>query len=561
LDVKGITEDEQKKDKLATVKMLDEYFARAWEFKKAKNQQMVKQEELNANMEERRLRMKELQADNEEQRQVMQTQSKVIVLEEDRCEKLEEEYAIRVSIREEDIENIAKLISLLRSLYDKKEPVKCLRGKPGTEEVLPDGTEEPATKGIMCTHKDHGWCIFNTESGNDQRCSCNVGFYGDICEHKMCPGMGMVLHKSGSDGACSGHGKCDSSSGMCESCEEPFYHGAKNGCELHHCPVSANGVVDEKCSDHGVCDTKRGKCNCEYEWSGPGCENKKCPNSNSVLYPVESANACDGRGACSKDLGTCTCGAPYFGKTCEFSKCPRDCSSRGACNENEGKCNCQEGYDGPACEFVSCPDDCSGGGECNRLSGKCICKMGFSGDRCRKSTRCSADRGDGYAIDGINWYSVWDKPGWITCPPGQIVHALRRSVCDALSCLDSGSCAAPCEGESTSSEKIEVRHCYHALDWYASMDKEGWSKCEANYFVAGLYRSGDSLYNLQMAKCCSFKKARWSECSEMNWATKFNGPGWVRSPDHKFLAGLYRGTGHRLRDIDKAYTCGWVRGY
>lgn len=479
----------------------------------------------------------------------MGAQNKVRTSEEDRCEKLESEYGVRESIRLEDLENIAKLVSLLRSLYDKKEPTNCLKGKA-----------EPK---VMCTHKDNGWCIWNQQQGNDQRCSCNVGYYGDVCENKMCPGNGEVLYEAKADGVCSNHGKCDTDTGACAKCDEGFYHGPKKACEWKHCPMSKSGAVDELCSGHGTCDKKRGQCNCVDAWSGPGCQYKKCPNSNGVLYPFQSGNACDGRGACSAETGKCSCSQPYKGKACELSNCPRDCMKRGGCNEATGKCQCPNGYSGEACEFVSCPDDCNApqAGECNRLSGKCICKMGFSGDRCRKSTRCPVSRGEKLALKVVNWYTVWDKPGWITCPPGQNIHALRRSTCDALECLEAGACAAPCEGESSDAYVVPVRHCYHDLNVYASMDKKGWSKCEANYFVGGLFRSGNSLYQLQMFKCCSFKASRWASCGDTNWAAKFNGPGWVRSPEHKFVAGLYRGKGHRLRDIDQAFTCGWVQGY
>jgi hypothetical protein len=547
LDVKGITEDEQRKDKIEHNKQLDAFYKRSWSLKNLKNTEEKKQAALVADMEERRLRMKQLQKDTEEQNKSMRTQNKVRTLEEDRCEKLEDEYGQRESIRQEDLENIAKLISLLRSLYDKKEPVNCLKSEG----------DNP----VMCTHKDNGWCIWKTQQGTDQRCSCNVGYYGDLCENKMCPGSGEVLFKADQDGVCSNHGKCDSDLGACTKCSEGYYNGPKKACELKHCPASKNGAVDELCSENGTCDKKRGKCTCKPEWSGPGCQHRKCPNSNGVLYPFTSANACDGRGACSVETGKCTCNAPYKGKSCELSNCPRDCSSKGGCNEATGKCQCPNGLSGVACEFVSCPDDCSGGGECNRLSGKCICKMGYSGPRCRKATRCPVTRGDSVAIKTINWYTVWDKPGWITCPPGQSIHALRRSSCDALECLEAGSCAAPCEGQSPDAFVVPIRHCYHDLNVYASMDKQGWSKCEANYFVSGLYRSGNSLYNLQMFKCCSYKGSRWASCGSTNWAAKFNGPGWVKSPEHKFISGLYRGKGHRLRDIDQAYTCGWVRGY
>merc|ERR1711959_493520 len=188
LDVKGITEDEQRKDKFEHNKQLDAFYKRSWDLKNLKNAEERKQAALTADMEERRLRMKQLQKNTEEQSQAVKAQNKVRYLEEDRCQKLEDEYGQRESIREEDLENIAKLISLLRSLYDKKEPVNCLKSKDNK---------------VMCTHKDNGWCIWNKQQGNEQRCSCNVGFYGDICENKMCPGSGVVLYKAGEDAVCS----------------------------------------------------------------------------------------------------------------------------------------------------------------------------------------------------------------------------------------------------------------------------------------------------------------------------------------------------------------------
>ena len=105
----------------------------------------------------------------------------------------------------------------------------------------------------------------------------------------------------------------------------------------------------------------------------------------------------------------------------------------------------------------------------------------------------------------MNWWTIWDKPGWITCPHGQLLHQLRRTGCSALSCIDSGACAAGCEGDK---HVFATRHCYHDLRWYNSFDGRGWSKCLPDYFVAGLYRSCESLYCLNLAKCCSLKEAR-----------------------------------------------------
>ena len=547
LDVKTLTENEQIEDKLSHLKALESFYKRSWELKEVLDSEEAKQNTLNADMEERRLRMKETQADSEEQWKLLKTQQKVRTEEENRCEIQDEEFGIRDAIRIEDLENISKLISLLRSLYDKRQPKACL--------------VSPIT-GKMCVNAEHGWCIWNDSETEDQRCSCNAGFYGSTCEKKKCPGAGQGLFEAGKVGTCSDRGTCDPVSGTCK-CKARFYSGLKKACEHKHCPASGNGQIDEKCSENGVCDVKRGRCNCKYEWSGDGCQNKKCPNSNSVLYPNTSKNACDGRGACQVKTGKCSCANPYKGKSCELSDCPRDCMSRGGCSENAGKCQCKKGFLGASCEFKTCPDNCGSGGECNRHNGKCICKDGYSGERCRKTTRCPVTMAGGkYHTKEVNWYTIWDKPGWVTCPVGQSLYALRRGLCDALDCLEGGSCAAPCVGESSkTAEVVKIRHCYHDLNVYMSMDKEGWSKCEANYYLGGFYRTGSSLYQLQMFKCCSYEQSRWSQCSDQNWATKFNSVGKATAPAHQWITGLYRNKGHKLRDIDKASTCGFVKGF
>jgi hypothetical protein len=550
LDVKEITVEEQRKDKEDLVVQLDSFYKRAWELRSAMSAESTKQEELLNTMEAASGRMEQMLQDTEEQRQQMNSQLEVRTLDEDRCAKENEEFGMRQAVRVEDLENLVKLTSLLRSLYDKVEPTAC----------------PLAENKIMCTNKDNGWCVFTDKETNEQRCSCNHGYYGTACEKVMCPGEGQDLYMAKNadggrnDGVCSNHGDCDSDTGMCTTCDDGFYHGEKKACELKHCPPSKDGTVDEKCSGHGSCDTIRGICSCEEGFSGPGCENQSCPNSNGVLYAYTSGNACNGRGACDVDSGKCACTQPYYGDSCEKSKCPDDCLGLGGCNAQTGKCACPEGRHGTSCEFYTCPKDCNGpsSGGCNRLTGKCVCKMGYIGDSCEISTRCSQPQN---SVKEQNWYTVWDKPGWVTCPQGQLLSGLRRSVCESLACLEAGRCAAPCEGIGENEKPLEVRHCYHSLDWYGSFDKEGWSKCDPNYYVSGLYRSCDSLYCLQMAKCCSYKESRWAECQEVNWFAPFNGPGWVKVPDHQFISGFYRGDGHTLKDIDKAWSCGLVQGY
>lgn len=411
-----------------------------------------------------------------------------------------------------------------------------------------------------------------------------TGYYGEACEMVMCPGIAKNLYRHDAEGVCSNRGTCNPQTGLC-SCRSAFFHGPKNACDYKYSPPSKTDSCephcDNQCSGHGKFDPVRGECNCEYEWNGPGCEHKKCPNSNGVLYPMTSGNACNGRGPCNPDNGKCgcpivkegnaagpdecndreRCGNPYFGSSCEFERCPNDCMDRGDCNHQTGKCSCGKDergnpFYGPSCEFRSCSQDCNGAGagECNRNDGVCICKDGYSGESCTKTSRCEAASLNN---DAMNWWTVWDKPGWMVCPKGQLMYSLKRSLCSGLSCINSGACAAPCEGAD---HVFQLRHCYHDLRWYNSFDHAGLSSCLDDYYIAGLFRSCESLYCLNMAKCCSLHEARWSQCEMHSWPV-FQGPGTGRVGSHQFIVGLKRDEVHSLKGITAAKGCGFVRGY
>jgi len=188
----------------------------------------------------------------------------------------------------------------------------------------------------------------------------------------------------------------------------------------------------------------------------------------------------------------------------------------------------------------------------------------------------------------VNWWTIWDKPGWITCPHGQLLYGLYRSACDALSCINEGKCAAACEGTGSTAIVYQIRHCYHDLRWYNKMDQgpvdgscpgancvDGYAKCYDDYYVAGLYRSGESLYELQMAKCCSLEgkgtdpidsdmlPARWAQAAEVNW-DDFGamGPVWAPAVEARsFITGFKRKAYHDLRGFTAATTARFVRGY
>lgn len=341
----------------------------------------------------------------------------------------------------------------------------------------------------------------------------------------------------------------------------------------------------------------------DFQYWGRGCEKQKCPHSNGNYYPSDSTAACEGRGACNDRTGVCTCDSHYFGNACQGEDCFRDCGIGGkdACNTNTATCSCPmemgfstyEATYGEACEFFGCPEDCGASenhGVCNRVNGQCLCKEGYSGAACWETTRCTqSEHGSNLDTPQTNWWTVWDKPGWVTCPKGQLLYSLKRSKCDALSCIDEGGCAAACEGVGRTAVVYYLRHCYHDLRWYNSFDRPevpgdahvtGWSKCLEDYFVAGLYRDGESLYNLQMAKCCSLEfqaksghnemrvkaPVRQIACSEESTTafaqTAEGADGDLTiSSAQSFITGFKRGAKHTLEGFAEVSYCRFIRGY
>merc|ERR1711868_129482 len=97
---------------------------------------------------------------------------------------------------------------------------------------------------------------------------------------------------------------------------------------------------------------------------------------------------------------------------------------------------------------------------------------------------------------------------------------------DALYNIDLGQCEKPCEGTGTDKSVIGVEKCYHE-NWWKKFDTRGGKFCRRNYFVAGLFRSHcNSLYCIEMAKCCSVKRSLWTNCKWVNtkeWTGNANG--------------------------------------
>jgi len=377
---------------------LDNDYDASWQLKETLNSLRLAQDEHRSIMEDNRQLILQYNGHGEVLRIDMKDALKAKHISEDQCNQENEVYGVEEAWRLEDLENLVKLKSILRMLYHRKKPENC-----------------PKHMFALCSGMDRGMCVFTGSfPDNEQRCSCEVGFYGPACQYTMCPGISTTLYEADAEGVCSTiegdtRGRCDKHTGTCtcydgkgnlrgqDPSADPnannhpqanggFYHGPKLACEYKNAPASKNGEIDNECSGRGDVyinkadpdhpktyqngyDKERGLCHCDNKFWGPGCQFKKCPHSNGNLYPSISANACNGRGSCSDDEGMCTCKTPYHcGKVCGAA-------------ESECSLTCGPGE---SCRFENCPDDCreSGSSACDMQTGKCSCKKGTSGPAC-----------------------------------------------------------------------------------------------------------------------------------------------------------------------------------
>merc|ERR1719316_538423 len=102
-------------------------------------------------------------------------------------------------------------------------------------------------------------------------CACLNGYEGLDCSEPPCPGW--------KDGVqCSGHGTCGGGKCTCSgSHPDPFNEAKWTGedCTTKTCPSGIAGVPNA-CSNHGTCDNSTGLCRCRSGWRGIGCQIRTC---------------------------------------------------------------------------------------------------------------------------------------------------------------------------------------------------------------------------------------------------------------------------------------------
>merc|ERR1712216_311846 len=206
--------------------------------------------------------------------------------------------------------------------------------------------------------------------------------------------------------------------------------------------------------------------------------------------------------------------------------------------------------------------------------GECTCAQNviLNGPTCKAPKRCDEKEAD--------WSQSFDRWGWSTCKHGYLLVGLKtdqQGSADALYNLNKAVCAKPCEGAASEVIKIERYACYHE-NWWKSFDFAGGKFCRKNYFVAGLFRSHcNSLYCIEMAKCCQVERSLWSDCqwqdmSGMNQCdTPFAPPGEGEAEEAEggkggcafsyvqdksaWIAGFYRGPKHTLDALTHMRIC------
>lgn len=373
------------------------------------------------------------------------------------------------------------------------------------------------------------------------------------------------------------------------------YHGKNRKCEHWMCPtVEVTLDSDEyyykpaddeqSCSKRGICHHNKygyatGRCVCNEPYYGHACHIKKCQAREGVWFPASSPNVCNGKGMCQNTngdvQGQCKCSERFHGIYCELKRCPGfdkalsdagkpdgSCPS-GTCDSGTGACNCDAGGTAcgreksdqcpTGCAFKGCSKECGNNGRCDRITGECVCANDklYNGPTCNVPHRCDEKEAD--------WALSMDKWGWSTCKHGYLLVGLKTDMAgsaDALYNLNKAVCAKPCEGDAREDIGIETYACYHE-NWWKKFDTAGGKYCRRNYFVAGLFRSHcNSLYCLEMAKCCQVKKSLWTACEwskQTGWTGRSTG---IRAGNSDgFVVGFWRDATHTLNGITQLRIC------
>ena len=161
------------------------------------------------------------------------------------------------------------------------------------------------------------------------------------------------------------------------------------------------------------------------------------------------------------------------------------------------------------------------------------------------------------------WWHSFNKQGWSTCAKNSYMSGIYRSVRERPDKIKQIGMAR-CQGATGYIDRIfaspftsEVQICYNQ-NWWSSFDHKGWSTCRNGYFMTGLFRSaGQYLNNIEEAKCCRPKVAarRWGHCYNLNVWHSFDREGWSGCQHNYFMTGLYRSSCNQLYCLEEFKCC------
>lgn len=175
------------------------------------------------------------------------------------------------------------------------------------------------------------------------------------------------------------------------------------------------------CSGHGMCDSDTGVCMCDDSWRGDACDRSVCDSAGDK-------RTCEGANGFCDPLGVCRCPSGRVGTMCNLTTthCPSNCHANkgwGVCAMSG--CECVPDRDGADCsEAVT---DCGPHGNYSKTWNRCECSPGWTGKRCGdrvpSCSSCSPQHGQcarhGDAVE-------------CECAIGYVGKDCKTSVLDAL---------------------------------------------------------------------------------------------------------------------------------
>ncbi len=140
-----------------------------------------------------------------------------------------------------------------------------------------------------------------------------------------------------------------------------------------------------------------------------------------------------------------------------------------------------------------------------------------------------------------NWWRSFDRQGWSKCQKNYYMAGFFKNHCNKLYCIEEAYCCK-------SHYDHGYAHCYNENIGLSFDKKNTWAKCKRNgYFMTGIYRSRcHKLYCMESLKCCNPQTTYPAvhkivyTAYNANWWSSFDRKGWSKCKKGYFMSGIYR---------------------